>query len=606
MAALLGAQSLTSVSLIQAKEEDSASVDEFSFEPAPNPDGDYSDYSSLLKETEPEVQETASISLFNQIETLSASHNEQIARLIRTIEILENEIEDSAEGKPGADETESGSKETDPSQPDDSQQPGTSEDPGISEDPGKDEEEQPPFDGTIYDNKSLYELSAELDRIQKEIEANPDQAKPLAGALQSLKDHIKALETVSMNRMYNPNTGEHFYTAETKEKDFLVSKGWKYEGIGWLAPKNGGDEVYRLYNPTQGDHHYTTDAKERKALIAAGWKDEGIGWYSCEASDAINGAPLYRQYNANQYAWNHNFTTSFKETDFLTKNGWKDEGIAWYGIFPVSRVAGDNSTWTFYDNSTGQPLSGEQNIAGDIYYFDPAASCKMTTGRKWINDIEYIFDSNGRMLFGWQNLEGHRLYMDQGSGKVTKGYYEASRTDKYYFDDKGYMVTNRTVSVKGENMTFGADGKKVLTPEELTANSACEIVNQVGRDPQKLFLWLIDNVSYVTLPIHVPTEPGWNLDQTYAMRAFKERTGNCYCYANGYAYLLRELGYNAKAFYGKTKNIYGQILDHGWTEVEIDGKWYICDGSFARYYRDKAISHCYMQDRDHPKWSYIR
>ena len=40
----------------------------------------------------------------------------------------------------------------------------------------------------------------------------------------------------SMHRLYNPNSGEHFYTASVKERDGLVSAGWKYEGVGWTAP----------------------------------------------------------------------------------------------------------------------------------------------------------------------------------------------------------------------------------------------------------------------------------------------------------------------------------------------------------------------------------
>ena len=45
--------------------------------------------------------------------------------------------------------------------------------------------------------------------------------------------------TVAMQRLYNPNSGEHFYTASEGEKDNLVNAGWNYEGIGWYAVKEG-------------------------------------------------------------------------------------------------------------------------------------------------------------------------------------------------------------------------------------------------------------------------------------------------------------------------------------------------------------------------------
>ena len=55
-------------------------------------------------------------------------------------------------------------------------------------------------------------------------------------------------EAAGMHRLYNPNSGEHFYTANTVERDKVRSAGWRYEGIGWNAPSSG-DPVYRLYNP---------------------------------------------------------------------------------------------------------------------------------------------------------------------------------------------------------------------------------------------------------------------------------------------------------------------------------------------------------------------
>ena len=82
---------------------------------------------------------------------------------------------------------------------------------------------------------------------------------------------------VVMHRLYNPNSGEHFYTAADNEKDFLVSAGWKYEGEGWKAPEQSDTPVYRLYNANAGDHHYTLNATEKDFLVSVGWTYEGIG-----------------------------------------------------------------------------------------------------------------------------------------------------------------------------------------------------------------------------------------------------------------------------------------------------------------------------------------
>ena len=135
-------------------------------------------------------------------------------------------------------------------------------------------------------------------------------------------------EGVEMYRLYNPNSGEHFYTGNAGERDMLVGVGWSYEGIGWTAPTSSSTPVYRLYNANGGEHHYTMSDVERDMLVGVGWTDEGIGWYSDDAKTV----PLYRDYNPNAFANNHNYTTSAAEHEMLMSVGWRPEGYAWYGI----------------------------------------------------------------------------------------------------------------------------------------------------------------------------------------------------------------------------------------------------------------------------------
>ena len=137
--------------------------------------------------------------------------------------------------------------------------------------------------------------------------------------------------SVAIHRLYNINSGEHFFTGKVNEKDYLFTLGWSYEGVACYAPESSETPVYRLYNPNAGDHHYTTDVDERDLLIEVGWNDEGIGWYS----DENQGTPLYRLYNPNatgQYAAGaHHYTKDVEERDYLIAAGWNDEGIGWYG-----------------------------------------------------------------------------------------------------------------------------------------------------------------------------------------------------------------------------------------------------------------------------------
>ncbi len=137
---------------------------------------------------------------------------------------------------------------------------------------------------------------------------------------------VSANTSQAMYRLYNPNSGEHFYTSSFFEAKSIITAGWQYEHIGWNAPSSG-DPVYRLYNPNAGDHHFTLNSNEKVMLVNQGWRDEGISWYS----DAKKSVKLYRAYNPNAKSGSHNYTTFYDEQTSLIKVGWRDEGLAWYG-----------------------------------------------------------------------------------------------------------------------------------------------------------------------------------------------------------------------------------------------------------------------------------
>ena len=180
------------------------------------------------------------------------------------------------------------------------------------------------FDPIFYKNAYADLATAYGDNLPKYyahyIKYGQREGRQPTAELDSSKD--------GMRRLYNPYSGEHFYTASAVEKNSLVQLGWNYEGLGWVGPRSSGTPVYRLYNPYAGDHHYTTSAFERDSLRSVGWNDEGTGWYS----DDAQGVPLFRQYNPYAQVGTHNYTTSKAENDHLVSVGWREEGIGWYGL----------------------------------------------------------------------------------------------------------------------------------------------------------------------------------------------------------------------------------------------------------------------------------
>ena len=184
------------------------------------------------------------------------------------------------------------------------------------------------YTGTLEANYEIVEAPKPDTPDTPDNPDNPDNPdKPDTPDTPDNPDKPAQVESTAMYRLYNPNSGEHFFTASTVERQHLISVGWNDEGQGWTAPK-AGDAVYRLYNPNAGEHHYTLSTVERDSLIAAGWNDEGIGWYS----DPNHAVPLYRVYNPNEFANNHHYTTNDFERGYLVALGWFGEGIAWYGI----------------------------------------------------------------------------------------------------------------------------------------------------------------------------------------------------------------------------------------------------------------------------------
>ncbi|WP_429958630.1 C39 family peptidase [Enterococcus sp. AZ196] len=183
--------------------------------------------------------------------------------------------------------------------------------------------------------ESQEKQTAEINGEVVELEPPVKEGQEEANATQAPKEEVNqdgsrvfraASSTIQLYRLYNPNSGEHFYTQTTGERDNLRKVGWRYEGIGWVAPASG-NPVYRLYNPNAGDHHYTLNANERDHLKKKGWRYEGVSWYSPKT-----GIPLYRLYNPNARTGTHHYTTTASERDHLKKVGWRYEGIAWYAV----------------------------------------------------------------------------------------------------------------------------------------------------------------------------------------------------------------------------------------------------------------------------------
>lgn len=103
------------------------------------------------------------------------------------------------------------------------------------------------------------------------------------------------------------------------------------------------------------------------------------------------------------------------------------------------------------------------------------------------------------------------------------------------------------------------------------------VYKEVGWDLYACYNWVAKNVSYKTLPIPLEPPAGYDAAQWYALQAFENRAGNCYCYAAAFYQLAKGLGYDAHFIDGEVGLRRGGFGPHGWVIINKDGGSYICD-----------------------------
>ena len=152
-----------------------------------------------------------------------------------------------------------------------------------------------------------------------------------------LAEDIRAFDSslAPVYRLYNPHSGEHFYTASQHEADHIFASGWDLEGSGWyMDSRSEGDPIYRLFNPNSrdaGSHYYTANLEEARTLVELGWKWDNDGKPVLYSGGTY---PVYVQYNPNNSG--HNYTTDLNEHRVLVRAGWQENDVTFHVASPGS------------------------------------------------------------------------------------------------------------------------------------------------------------------------------------------------------------------------------------------------------------------------------
>lgn len=113
-------------------------------------------------------------------------------------------------------------------------------------------------------------------------------------------------------RFYNNRAGSHFYTINASERDSIIntlSSVYTYEGEAYYAytsdstgaSASGSTPLYRFYNVNTGSHFYTTSTSERDTVIStlsSVYSYEGTAYYVASSTTSSSAAPAAPQANA--------------------------------------------------------------------------------------------------------------------------------------------------------------------------------------------------------------------------------------------------------------------------------------------------------------------
>lgn len=124
---------------------------------------------------------------------------------------------------------------------------------------------------------------------------------------------------------------------------------------------------------------------------------------------------------------------------------------------------------SYYINNDGSYASGEREIDGNWYYFDPQTNDSLITNRfiTLSNGRIVYYDQNGHMLHGWQTINGSHYHFDETGGGMTIGEYE-SGNNWFYLDNHGVEAVNQFVTLpNGRIVYYDQKGHMIYVEREI-------------------------------------------------------------------------------------------------------------------------------------------
>ena len=192
-------------------------------------------------------------------------------------------------------------------------------------------------------------------------------------------------------------------------------------------------------------------------------------------------------------------------------------------------------------------------------------------GLKQENGKFYFYVKGKKVKNSWQTVKGKRYYF-KGNGAAAIGWTKI-QNKAYYFNTKGVMAKNKTV----DKVRLNSKGQASLTQRVqmllLVQNVTGTGANSAQAKEKRLracYDHMVNKCSY--RPRETPSGKPSKWEVKYAYEMLRDKGGNCYSYAAGFAMLARGCGYDAKLVVGSIQKPGEELIAHAW--VEIGGKVY--------------------------------
>ena len=145
--------------------------------------------------------------------------------------------------------------------------------------------------------------------------------------------------TVSMWNLYSPILDSHVVVTSKDSYDFLISVGWQGQGVAYTALSEPGQvdgvpsmPLYRLYSEIIGTHFYATQKWAYDFLVSQGWKGEGIRAHVLTRATP-SAIALERFWHSGKRR--HFWSTDPADRTRLPAQGWEYNGVVGY-VLPAT------------------------------------------------------------------------------------------------------------------------------------------------------------------------------------------------------------------------------------------------------------------------------